>query len=116
MRPSSAISLSIGGREINRRRIDAMAKTAKKATPSIWVVTSDAKIIAKQRAALREGTVSLRDQAAYAAASCVVHMLEHGNATAMTMFVRDAAELGLIRADAAVKWAIGLKMFRVAKE
>lgn len=93
-----------------------MAKAATKKVADLWVVTSDAKIISKQQSAFNKNTGVLKGQAAILAANCALHMLEHGNATMMTRFARDANDHQIVRADAIVKWAVGLGMFRVAKE
>jgi hypothetical protein len=93
-----------------------MAKKVATTKKNIWIVTSDGKLIAQQQSAFNATTATMRDQAAILGASCVLHMLEHENATAMTRFARDAIERGIVRADAIVKWAVGLGIFRVAKE
>jgi hypothetical protein len=113
---SLVLGALIGSASSSKRKDYAMAKAATKKAVNLWVVTSDAKIISKQQAAFNQSTGVLKDQAAILAANCVLHMLEHGNATMMTRFARDAVDHGIVRADAIVKWAIGLGMFRAAKE
>lgn len=78
-----------------------------------WEVTHDGKAISQMQSALNKSSGTLRNQRAILAASCVLYMLETGNATPMTRFVNEAGKD--VRKDAIVKWALGLGIYRVGK-
>jgi hypothetical protein len=78
-----------------------------------WEATSDAGLIGRMQSALNKQSGTIKERRAIVAASCVLHMLEHGNATPMTRFVKEAGDD--VRQDAIVKWALKTGAFRVGK-
>lgn len=78
----------------------------------VWDVTTDAKSLTAMIADLAKRGASINQHFKIAAASCVVHMLQHGNATPMTRLV----EVSDYRATALVKWALSLGMFKAGKD
>lgn len=78
-----------------------------------WDVTADGATINRMQLDLNKRTAKVHEHMAILAASCVLHMLEHQNATPMTRFVNEAGDS--VRKDAIVRWALKLGMFKVGK-
>lgn len=89
-----------------------MSKESKPAVVK-WAVTGDAKVITAMQRSINTRSSTLAKHRAILAASCYIHMLETGNATPMTRFVKSASDD--VSMEPVVKWAEAKGVFKRTK-